>query len=90
MTSVLQCHKYNENYPLILGPVTLTFYFFIFFLWPNLQQMEIPGLEVKLELQPPAYTTATSTPDLSHVCDLYHSSWQRWVLNPLSEARDQI
>ena len=25
----------------------------------------------------------------SHVCDLHHSSWQWWVLNPLSEARDQ-
>ena len=22
------------------------------------------------------------------VCDLHHSSWQRWILNPLSEARD--
>ena len=27
-------------------------------------------------------------PDLSHVCDLYHSSRQRRILNPLSEARD--
>ena len=27
--------------------------------------------------------------DLSHVCDLYHSSWQCWILNPLSKARDQ-
>ena len=27
-------------------------------------------------------------PDPSHVCDLYHSSWQCWILNPLSEARD--
>ena len=23
------------------------------------------------------------------VCDLHHSSWQRWILNPLSEARDR-
>ena len=23
------------------------------------------------------------------VCDLYHSSWQRWIPNSLSEARDQ-
>ena len=23
------------------------------------------------------------------VCDLHHSSWQCWILNPLSEARDQ-
>ena len=27
-------------------------------------------------------------PDLSHVCDLCHSSWQCWILNPLSKARD--
>ena len=28
-------------------------------------------------------------PDLSCVCDLHHSSRQRWILKPLSEARDQ-
>ena len=27
--------------------------------------------------------------DLSHICDLRHSSQQRWILNPLSEATDQ-
>ena len=32
---------------------------------------------------------ATATWDPSLVCDLYHSSWQRWILNPLSEARDR-
>ena len=31
-------------------------------------------LGVKLELQLPAYTTATATPNLSHVCDLHHGS----------------
>ena len=41
---------------------------------------------VELELQLPAYTTATATWDLSHICDLYHSSRQRWILNSLSEA----
>ena len=44
---------------------------------------------VELELQPPAYATATATWDLSCVCDLHHSSWQRRILNPLSEARDR-
>ena len=37
----------------------------------------------------PAYTTATATPDPSRVCNLHHSSQQRQILNPLSEARDQ-
>ena len=52
--------------------------------------MEIPKLGAELELQLPAYATATAaaTWDRSHVCDLYHSSWQQWIFNPLSEARD--
>ena len=33
--------------------------------------------------------TAITTPDLSCVCDLYHSLWQCWILNPLSKARDR-
>ena len=51
--------------------------------------MKVSRVGGELELQPPAYTTATVTPDLSHICDLYHSSQQYWVLNPLSKARDQ-
>jgi len=35
-----------------------------------------------------AYATATSTRDQSRTCDLHHSSQQRQILNPLSEARD--
>jgi len=27
--------------------------------------------------------------DLSRVFDLHHSSWPCWILNPLSEAKDQ-
>ena len=51
--------------------------------------MEVLKLKVKLELQLLAYTTATATPDPSCVCDLHHSSLQRWTLNPLNKARDQ-
>ena len=51
--------------------------------------MEVPRLGVELELQLPTYTTARATQDPSHVCDLHHSSQQRWILNPLSGARDQ-
>ena len=50
--------------------------------------MEVPGLGVELELQLKAYATATLTQDLSRICDLHHSMWQRWILNPLSQARD--
>jgi len=51
--------------------------------------MEVPRLGVKLEIRLPAYTTATAIPDLSHIFDLHHSSWQRLIPNPLSEARDR-
>jgi len=50
--------------------------------------MEVPRLGVELELKLLAYTTAPEMWDLSHTCDLYHSSWQHQVLNPLSKARD--
>ena len=51
--------------------------------------MEVPGLGVESELQLMVYTTATAALDLSCTCDLYHSTWQCWSLNPLSEARDR-
>ena len=51
--------------------------------------MEVLRLEIKLELQLLAYTTAIAMWDPGHVCDQYHSLWQRWILNPLSKAREQ-
>ena len=51
--------------------------------------MEVPGPGVDSELQLGASATATATPDPRHTCDLHHSSQQRRILNPLSEARDQ-
>jgi len=51
--------------------------------------MDVPRLGVKWELQLPAYTTATAMLDQSCICDLCHSLWQCWILNPLSGARDQ-
>ena len=51
--------------------------------------MEVPRLWVVLELQLPAYTTATAMPDPSRVWDLYRSSWQCWILNSLNKAKDQ-
>ena len=49
--------------------------------------MEVPRLRVESELELPNYATATW--DQSCICNLHHSSQQRWILNPLSEARDQ-
>ena len=51
--------------------------------------MKVSKLGVESELQLLAYATATAMPDLSHICDLHQSSWQCWILNPLSKARDQ-
>ena len=65
------------------------FFFFFLLFRPHLRHMEVPGLEVKLELQLPVYTTATATWDLSFVCDLHHSSQQGRIPDPLSKARDQ-
>ena len=51
--------------------------------------MEVPRIGVKLELQLLPYTTVTATLDLSHICNLHHSSGQCQILNPVSEVRDQ-
>ena len=64
------------------------FFFFFCFLGPNLGPKEVPRLGVESELQLTACTTATATQDPSRVCDLYHTSRQRRILNPWSEARD--
>ena len=65
-----------------------TFPFFFCTLGLHAWYMEIPGLGVQSELQPLAYTTATATQDPSCIWDLHWSSWQCWILNPLSKARD--
>ena len=60
-----------------------------FFLGLHPWHMEIPRLEVQLELQLPVYAIATAMQDPSCVFNLHHTSWQRQVLNPLSKARDR-
>ena len=52
--------------------------------------MEVSRLGVKPELQLLACATATAIPDLNGICNLHDSSWQCWILNPPSEARDQM
>ena len=66
------------------------FCFFFFVLGPHPLHMEVPRLGVEWEVQLPAYATATATWDLSHICDLYHSSWQLRIPDSLSKARDRI
>ena len=70
-------------------PFLFFFVFFFVFLGLHLQHMKVPRLGAETELQLPAYTTATAMRDLNQFCNLHHSSWQCWLLNPLSEARDR-
>ena len=63
------------------GRYLLSFFLsFFVFLGPHPWHMEFPRLGVKSELQLQAYTTATASQDLSHICDLQHSTWQCWSL----------
>ena len=55
----MEDHKKKKN--LLFN---VLFFLFFFFLGPHLKHMEVPRLEVKLELQLPTYTTATTTRDL--------------------------
>ena len=76
--------------PHLWAPGCISIYFsFLFMATPAAYRSSRLG--VKLELQLPAYATATTTATLdpSHVCDPWHSSQQRGILNPLSEARDR-
>ena len=69
------------------GKLNRHFSFLIFFFFrPHLQKFLELGVD--LELQLPAYGTATATPDPSYLCDLCYSLWQLQILNPLREARD--
>ena len=79
---------------LILQPSSLcympfTCIYLLFFLGPHPWHLEASGLQVRLEWQPPAYTTASATPDPSRICDLNCSLEQHQILNPRTEARDR-
>ena len=58
------------------------------FLGSHLPDMVVSRSGVELELPLLASATAIATSDLSLICDLHHSSQQRWILNPLSKAMD--
>ena len=62
----------------------LLFHFFFIFCLFRAASMVYGGSQVgvELELEPLAYTTVIAMPDLSRICKLHHSSWQRQILNP--------
>ena len=59
------------------------FFFFLFMVTPEAYGSSRPGVELEL------LCYSHSNTNLSHVDHLCHSLWQRQILNPLSEARDQ-
>ena len=61
--------------------------FFLVFLGLHLRLMEVPRLGIESDVYPLDYATATAMGDPSP--NLHHSSQQYWILNPLSEAKDQ-
>ena len=69
-------------------PLFLFLFFFILLFRDTPKDVEVPRLGVEVELQLWAYTTATARQDLSHIFNLYCSSWQCHILNPLRKARD--
>ena len=64
------------------GMFFFCFFFFLFRATPDAYGSSQARVELELQL-------LKATPDLSHTCDLHYSSRQRWILNPLAEARDQ-
>ena len=89
MCVCMNTHIYNLLWRSIcsnLLPLFIHFYFY--FLLFRAAPMEVPMLGDESALQLPAYTSATAMPDSSQDFNLHHSSWQSWILNPLSKARD--
>ena len=71
---------------------SIFFFFFSSFclFWgPLPQHMEVPRLGVESELLLPAHARALAGQDPRRICDLHHRSRQRWILNPLSKARNR-
>ena len=87
-SGVLNPLSHNRNSASFSFIIFVLYFIYLFcFLGPNPRHVEVPRLGVESELQGLAYTAATQDP--SHVCDLYHISWQCQILNPLSKGRDQ-
>ena len=70
---------------------TIPIFIFILFCFLGLRprHMEVSRLGVGSELQLVAYATATATWNPSLICNLYHSSQQHQIPDPLSKARDR-
>ena len=68
-------------------PVHFILFWFFYFYHRTCSIWKFPNFP-KLELQMQTYATAIPMLDPSHICDLYQSWPQCWILNPRSEARN--
>ena len=73
---------YKKDQHLIFFSPIFSGYFFRFLLWPHLWHMKFLGKRSN------QLATTTATPDLNCICNLYHSSPKRQILNSLSKVRD--
>ena len=64
-------------------------YFFFFFLRATPEAYGGSQARGQIGAVATSLATATAVPDPSCICDLHQSSQKRWILNPLSEARDR-
>ena len=66
------------------------FFFFDFFKGPHPMAYRSFQARGGVEAAAEVYAIAIAMRDLSHICNLHHSSCQCWILNPLSGTRDRI
>ena len=64
-------------------------FYFIFLSFSRASFTAYGGSQARglIEAEATGLPRATATPDPSCICNLHHSLWQCWILNPLSEAR---
>ena len=81
------CSNHDTHGTMLYESLTIFLFFFraVSVVYGSSQQARGPIRAAAI-----VYTTATATLDLNRVCNLYYSSWQRWILNPLSEGGDRI
>ena len=72
----------------IVGDISFAFFPFLSFCLFRAALGAYGGSQARGQIRAAAVTTITGTPDPSCIFELHHSSWQHWILNPLSEARD--
>ena len=83
-TSLLIYSKWNHLHLLTSNSQSILIFFLVFFLEGGAAFTAYRGSQARGRIG--AYGL-TPQPQQC-VCDLHHSSWQRRILNPLSEARD--